>query len=66
MTTEKPELPKPKRVYLTAADPDGQTQSRTITVYGATPEEIIELVVETIAAKAKPAARKQSAAAAKT
>ena len=65
MQTEEPKLQKPKRVYLTATDPDGETPSRTITVYGATPEGIIKLVTETIAAQTKPAARKESAAAAK-
>lgn len=61
MQIEKPEIQKPKRVYLTAADPDGVTPSRTITVYGATPEGIIKFVTETIAAKTKPAARNKSA-----
>ena len=34
--------PKIQRVYVTVSDPDQESPSKTITVYGATPEQVIQ------------------------
>ena len=52
MTLEKPE-PDRETTYLTARNKDGQ--SKTITVYGAGPEDVIELCREAIAKRAASA-----------
>ncbi len=39
ISTEKPQI---KRVYVNAIDPDGKERGKSVTVYGATPEQVIE------------------------
>lgn len=55
------ERPKPKRVYITAVDPDGELPSKSTTVYGTTPEKAIEEFERFVGSKSKP--RKEAATA---
>lgn len=60
------EKPKPKRVYVTASDPDGVERSRSTTVYETTPDRLIKLIEEAVGAAGQKVSnrRRRSSAAA--
>jgi hypothetical protein len=52
MKLTRPKPQNPARVYLVANDADGNLPSKSLTIYDATPEEVIAIVAEAIAARA--------------
>lgn len=48
------EKPKTKRVYVTAIDPDGNSKSKSLTVYDTTPEQFVEQLREAAGKSPKP------------